>query len=62
MDRISTPERPTDQLSGVLPDSKNQPEWRQKQGLVLALLRWYWGSQLRSLVDELRTLPWRIAF
>lgn len=28
---------------------------------IVALRWWYWRSRLRPLVDELRSLPWRIA-
>jgi hypothetical protein len=61
MDKISTTDQPTGQLFGGRPGNKIQLEWWQRQALVLALLRWYWRSRLRPLVEETCSLPWRIA-
>jgi hypothetical protein len=47
--------------SGVLPRNDIHLEWWLRLAWPLALLQWYWGSRLRPLVEEMGSLPWRIA-
>jgi len=61
MDGKTTTGKLEGQLSDGLLSNKIQLKWWQKQELVLALLRWYWRSRLRPLVEETCSLPWRIA-
>jgi hypothetical protein len=52
--------KPFSEFGGLL-CNKSPRVCSRKQAAILALRWWYWSSRLRPLVDELRSLPWRIA-